>query len=101
MLVRFDQLLWIPSAQPLPARSSATSFTRTEVFMASGNSRSYEIFDFPTPDLVVTILNKITVPGATQTWISDINDHGQLAGVHQDSVGQTHGFLATPRHPDE
>jgi uncharacterized membrane protein len=41
------------------------------------------------------------VPGAALTFISDINDRGDLAGVYQDTQGQWHGFLATPRDTEE
>ncbi len=36
------------------------------------------------------------ISGAEETWVSDVNDHGQLAGVYRDAQGITHGYLATP-----
>ena len=35
----------------------------------------------------------IDVPGATSTGISQINDHGQMAGSYADSAGVFHGLL--------
>jgi hypothetical protein len=33
------------------------------------------------------------VPGSTQTFISGLNDHGDLAGMYRDMAGAMHGFL--------
>ena len=40
--------------------------------------------------------SKIAFPGAVATEAVGINDEGDIVGLYQDSVGNLHGFLATP-----
>jgi len=35
----------------------------------------------------------IDAPGATSTYIYDINDQGAAAGPYNDATGDTHGFV--------
>jgi hypothetical protein len=53
--------------------------------IAAGSSANATNFNF----------TQIDVPGATSTFVSGINDVGQIVGDFFDSTG-THGFLATP-----
>ena len=39
----------------------------------------------------------IDAPNATQgTWVTGINNHGQICGYYVDAAGHSHGFLANP-----